>query len=495
MNERIVAIVGRPNVGKSALFNRLAGRKIAIVHDMPGVTRDRISAECRQGKEPFSILDTGGIGGNVDADFTQQVHAEVEIAMTAAHVIVFVVDGFDGVTPVDLELARKLRRSEKPVILAINKIDDPKHDLNALDFEQLGFPVKLPISAEHNRGTSWLIEAIEARLPAFSEELENSEEHPDLAVKIALVGRPNVGKSSLTNAILGDARTIVSPISGTTRDAVDIPYSRGSKNYLLIDTAGIRARTKVSESVEFFSVVRAEAGIRRADLVCLVLDAAMGVTSQDQKIAGMIQQWRRPCVIAVNKWDLVEEQTNSKEALNAFRADLASNLFGLSYAPLVFCSAKNGIEMARLFNTIEKVRKGAGVRLGTGPLNRLLQTAMMEQPPAPKRGRRFKLLYATHPEDRGNWAVPTPEFVLFCNSGKLLDDGYQRYLEAAIRREVPYVGLPLHFTFREREERGASRGTRKSGPAEGGSEQRARDEEPGAKRPPRRPVAGARKRR
>lgn len=456
VTERLVALVGRPNVGKSALFNRLAGRKISIVHDMPGVTRDRISAPCKLGREPFTILDTGGIGGDVDADFTRQVHAEAEIAMTASSVIVLVVDAQDGLTPVDLELARKLRRSDKPLIVAVNKIDDQKHEANAIEFLRLGFPAQIVISAEHGRGIDLLVEAIEARLPAPAKET-GGEEEGAAPVKIALVGRPNVGKSSLTNAILGDARTIVSPIAGTTRDAVDIPYQRGNKQYVLIDTAGIRGRAKVSTSVEFFSVVRAEASIRRADLVCLVIDAAAGATSQDQKIAGLIQRWRRPCVVAVNKWDLVKTRTGSSTELNAFREELERDLRAVSYAPLVLCSAKTGAEMARLFNTIEKVRKSAQTRLGTGPLNRLLHAAVAAQPAPAKGGRRFKLLYATQPDETGGWIIPTPEFVLFCNRAELLDDGYRRYLESCIRRAEPYLGLPLHFNFREREKRSSAK--------------------------------------
>jgi GTPase len=454
MSERIAAIVGRPNVGKSALFNRLAGRKIAIVHDMPGVTRDRIATTCNLGREPFTILDTGGIGSDVDTDFTKQVAAEVEIAMTTAHVIVFVVDGQDGVTPIDLELARKLRRSDKPLIMAINKIDHEKHASNTSDFMELGFKVQIPISAEHNLGIGWLVEAVEARLPTAA-ELEDGpvEEHP---VKIAIVGRPNVGKSSLTNAILEDDRTLVSPISGTTRDAIDIPYQRGSKSYILIDTAGIRQRSKVSASVEVFSVMRAESSIRRADLCCLVIDADMGVTAQDKKIARLIQQARKPCVIAVNKWDLVKARTSSKEELNKFIEDLESDLFALNYAPLILCSAKTGSEMTRLFKTIEKVRNSAKARIGTGPLNRLLTAAMSAQPTAIRGGRRFKILYATQPNPAPHLAMPAPEVVLFCNSEKLLDDTYRRYLEASIRKEVPYPGLPLLFHFREREVRGGA---------------------------------------
>ena len=456
MIERIVAIVGRPNVGKSALFNRLAGKKIAIVHDMPGVTRDRITAECTLGRDPFTVIDTGGIGGNVDADFTKQVHVEVDIALAAAHVIVFVVDGQTGVTPVDLDLARKLRRSDKPLILAVNKIDHDKHEHHTADFLKLGFPVQLPISAEHNRGTSWLVETIEARLPAVPKKGEDEapEAAPDYAVKIAIVGRPNVGKSSLTNAILADERTLVSPISGTTRDAVDIPYQRGNKHYILIDTAGIRRRSKVSASIEVFSVMRAEASIKRADLCCLVLDASAGVSMQDKKISGLIQQAKKPCVIAVNKWDLVKDRTSSKDELNEFMEELQSELFALNYAPLVMCSAKTGSEMTRLFKTIEKVRNSARTRIGTGVLNRLLTSAMAQQPPVIRSGRRFKLLYATQPNPAPHLAIPQPEIVVFCNRAEHLDESYRRYLESTIRREIPYSGLPLIFHFREREERG-----------------------------------------
>ena len=459
MKERVVALVGRPNVGKSALFNRLAGRKISIVHDMPGVTRDRIAAQCKLGRAPFTIVDTGGIGGDVDADFTRQVHAEADIAMTAADVIVLVVDAQDGLTPVDLDLARKLRRSEKPLVVAVNKVDDRKHEPNALDFLRLGFPAQLAVSAEHGRGIDALVAAVEARLPAPETPALQAADRA-APIKVALVGRPNVGKSSLTNAILGDTRTIVSPIAGTTRDAVDIPYQRGNKQYVLIDTAGIRGRTKVSTSVEFFSIVRAEASIRRADLVCLVIDAAAGVTSQDQKISGLIQRWRRPCVVAVNKWDLVESRTRSSTALNAFREELERDLRAVSYAPLILCSARTGAEMARLFHTIEKVRKSALTRLGTGPLNRLLHAAITVQPPPAKGSRRFKLLYATQPDETGGWTIPTPEFVLFCNRAELLDDNYRRYLESCIRRAHPYLGLPLHFNFREREKRGRREKTR-----------------------------------
>jgi GTP-binding protein len=467
MIERIVAIVGRPNVGKSALFNRLAGQRIAIVHDQPGVTRDRITTECTLGREPFTIIDTGGIGGNVDLDFTKQVHAEVDLALEAAHVIVFVVDAQDGITPVDEDLARKLRRGKKPLILAINKIDHDKHSSNTADFQRFGFPVQVPISAEHNRGIGWLVETIESRLPAAEERPEVNEDEEGgepvekefvaRPVRIAIVGRPNVGKSSLTNAILDDARTLVSPIAGTTRDAVDIPYQHGNKHYVLIDTAGIRHRSKVSASVEVFSVMRAETSIKRADICCLVIDAAAGITAMDKKIAGKIQDARKPCVVAVNKWDLVKDRTSTKKELNAFIEELESNLFAINYAPLVMCSAKTGSEMTRLFKMIEKIRNSAKARIGTGVLNRLLQTAASAAPPALRSGKRFKILYATQPNPAPHLAIPQPEIVFFCNRAENLDESYRRYLEGCIRKEVPYPGLPLIFHFRERETRGERR--------------------------------------
>ncbi len=444
---RTVAIVGRPNVGKSALFNRLAEKKISIVHDRPGVTRDRIVAECGLGRAPFQIVDTGGIGAGADAEFAEQVQAEVMIAVEASDLILLVVDAHDGLTPVDAEIARMLRKSSKPVILVVNKVDHLKHAQGVTEFLSLGFHPPMSVSAEHAIGFDDLIHRIEAMLP---EELESSVSGGQIPLKIAIVGRPNVGKSSLTNAILDDDRTLVSDVSGTTRDSVDIPYQRGDQSYILIDTAGIRQRTKRSDSVEVFSVMRSESSIRRADICCLVIDAAQGVTSQDKRIAGMICEAGKPCVIALNKADLVKDRCGDKQGLSDFLAGIQGELFFIEYAPISLMSAKTGESLDRLFKRIENVREASRKRLGTGVLNRLLSSAMTNHPPGAKSGRRFKLLYATQPNPRDAVAVPVPEIVLFCNDDALLDDSYKRFLDKRIRDQVAWMGLPIHFHLRAR---------------------------------------------
>ncbi len=447
---RTVAIVGRPNVGKSALFNRLAGRKIAIVHDQPGVTRDRIRAECRLGKAPFAIFDTGGIGADVDASFKEQVQTEADIAIATSDVLLLVVDGQDGLTAVDEMLAKQLRKARKPIVIAVNKIDHAKHGSLAGEFEELGFECILSISAEHNHGIGQLIEELESRLPEF---VDGPKEEPPL--KITIIGRPNVGKSSLTNAILGADRTMVSPISGTTRDAVDVEYTRRGKNYVLIDTAGIRSRGKVNNSVEVFSVMRSETSVKRADLCCIVIDAEMGVTSQDKKIASLIQQAGKPCVIAVNKMDLIKDRLDGKDKVEQFIQTITSELFFLPYAPTVLLSAKTGEDIRRLFTMFDKVQEASRQRVATGPLNRLMEAAFTQQPAAIRKGKRFKIIYATMPEKPQTCAIPVPEFVFFVNNSALLDESYRRFLEAKIREVAPFTGLPIFFRFRGREKRGA----------------------------------------
>src|SRR5262245_39758069 len=335
-----VAIVGRPNVGKSALFNRLAGRKIAIVHDQPGITRDRLSATCSRSESPFTLWDTGGIFGTGESELNRQVAQVAEDALRESDLLLFVVDGKEGLSPIDEELARMLRKSHKPVVLVINKIDNEKHDPLAAEFESLGFETLISVSAEHNRGISELLDAIDRRLPSPVKEypavvrrsLDESGLKVEQRIPIAIVGRPNVGKSSLINSIVCGERTIVSELPGTTRDAIDMVYERNGRQFVFIDTAGIRRRGKVSSSAEVFSVMRAERSIRRADLCILVIDLTMGVTAQDKRIAGLIQKARKPAIIFLNKWDLIKPRHREKESATQLIEETRSRIFFLSYA-------------------------------------------------------------------------------------------------------------------------------------------------------------------
>jgi GTPase len=448
---RQVAIVGRPNVGKSALFNRLAGRNIAIVHDQPGITRDRISALSRRGEEPFTIWDTGGIGGHGETELLKEVRSAAEAAMREADLILFMVDAQQGLTPIDQELARLLRRSKRPVILVVNKIDHPKHEDFDLEFHRLGFQ-SVSISAAHGRGIDSLVQAIEERLPLSTLNAQLSTSSPSLS--LAIVGRPNVGKSSLINAILSDRRTIVSELPGTTRDAVDIAYRRGSERFVLIDTAGIRPRGKHASSVEVFSVMRSERTIRRADVCVLVVDATMGVTAQDKKIAALMQKAHKPSVVLVNKWDLIKPERGAKTTLAELINETRQRLFFLPYAPVLVASALTGENVDRLFSTIRKIRRGAEARIGTGVLNRLLREAFAANPPPMVGTQRLKLFYATQPRSEEQ-TLATPEFVLFVNDPQLLGETYARYLEAQIREVAPFIGLPLMLNFRPRTETGS----------------------------------------
>ena len=442
---RQVAIVGRPNVGKSALFNRLVGRNIAIVHDQPGITRDRISAPSRRGQ--FIVWDTGGIGGHGETELLQEVRAAADAAMREADLILFTVDAQQGLSPIDQELARLLRRSRRPVILVVNKIDHPKHEDLDLDFQRLGFEA-ISISAAHGRGIDPLVEAVERLLPPITTNARESI----TALSLAIVGRPNVGKSSLINAILSDRRAIVSSLPGTTRDAVDIAYRRGPDEFLLIDTAGIRPRGKHSSSVEVFSVMRSERTIRRADLCVLVIDATSGVTAQDKKIATLMQKAHKPALIVVNKWDLVKPERGAKETLAQVLQETRERLFFLPYAPILVASALTGENVDRLFSAIRKIRRAARERLSTGVLNRLLREAFVANPPPTIANKRLKLFYATQARGEEEKALATPEFVLFVNDPQLLGETYARFLEAQIRQAQPFTGLPLMLNFRPRSE-------------------------------------------
>jgi GTPase len=443
---RSVAIVGRPNVGKSALFNRLAGRKIAIVHNQPGVTRDRIVAVCRLGRAPFEIVDTGGIGASPDPDFAEQTHAAAQIAIDSADLLLFVVDGQHGATPLDLELAQRLARWRQRVILVVNKVDTPKHEDFTADFFRLGFSKTLGVSAAHGRGVLELVQEIESLLPA-----EESTSPPE-APKLAFVGRPNVGKSSLVNTILGDQRSVVSEIPGTTRDAIDTAGEWNGNSFILCDTAGIRHRSKHDASVEVFSVMRSEQAIKRADLCVLVLDATAGILSQDKKIAGLIQKFGKACIIALNKWDLVQSQARPDSGvLREHTAHVREKLFFLDYAPVVALSAKTTDKVNRLFTTIEKIRQHAVRRTGTGELNRFLRAVMERQPPPSRANRRCKLLYATQVLLEKPHPFQPPAFLLFVNDPRLLPESYLNYLRGRLRERWEFPGLPIFLSLRGRD--------------------------------------------
>jgi len=443
---RRVAIVGRPNVGKSALFNRLVGRQISIVHDQPGVTRDRIASVCKLGPAPFELTDTGGIGADPDPEFTEDTRVSADFAIAGSDLLLFVVDAADGLTPLDGELAKILRSSGRPTILVVNKVDVAQHEDRASDFARLGFERTLAASAAHGRGIGDLVDAIASTID-LGEEEEAPLEVPPL---IAIVGRPNVGKSSLINAILGDRRTIVSNIAGTTRDAVDIPYRFKDNDYILCDTAGIRHRSKHNSSVEVFSVMRSEKAIRRADLAILVIDASQGVTSQDRKIAGLIQEAGKACLIVLNKWDLVAPDEPDAEFLKVKIKEIRDGLFFLDYAPLVMLSALDGRNLPRLFNAIEKMREHAARRMGTGELNRILQESIIRTPPPMRGSRRFKILYATQIVRDNARPFSPPQLLLFVNDPLKLPDSYQSYLTKRIRDHREYPGLPILIRMRGR---------------------------------------------
>ena len=451
-----VAIVGRPNVGKSALFNRLAGRNIAIVHDQPGITRDRISAPCSRGDRPFMLWDTGGIAGAGESELINNVRRVVDDAIHQSDLLLFVVDAKHGLSPMDGELARALRKSRKPLVLVVNKIDDDKHENFAAEFDSLGFKNSVSISAAHGRGISELLTTIEELLPAEKIKTQTSSTNPawtEKPIALAIIGRPNVGKSSLINSILHSERAIVSEVAGTTRDSVDIAYKRGPERFTFIDTAGMRRRGAHSSSVEVFSVMRAERSIRRADLCVLIVDITTGVTAQDKRIAGLIQKSKKPCAVVLNKWDLVKPKRGGKKAINDLVEETRDRMFFLDYAPVLVASAITNENVDRLFRLIDQIRGAARQRIGTGVLNRLLQAAFAANPPPMAKGRRLKLFYAAQAHGAEDRQLSPPEFVLFVNEPRLMGETYHRYLEARIREARPYPGLPIKLTLRPRSER------------------------------------------
>jgi len=447
-----IAIVGRPNVGKSALFNRIAGRRIAIVHGQPGITRDRISAKCEIRSQPFRLWDTGGIVGAGETQLTTDVQKEADRAMEESDLILFIVDGQDGLNPMDRELARMIRKLRKPVLLLVNKIDDPKHEARADEFSALGFENVLPIIAAHGRGMPELLEKIGAFLSSCGKTQRPTAPNIEHPIALAIIGRPNAGKSSLINALLRDRRTIVSEIPGTTRDAIDVEYERDGKRYLFIDTAGIRQRSKHSSSVEVFSVMRAERTISRADICVLVVDAAEGIKAQDRRVAASIQKARKACLIALNKWDLVRGHGKRREIMENAIANARAELFFIDYAPVLVTSALTGEHADRIFKMIERIRRATRQHIGTGKLNRVLRAAFAANPPPMVKGKRLKLFYATQSGGEESRPVAPPEFVLFVNSPRLLAQPYARFLEGTIREIEPYPGLPVLLKARARSE-------------------------------------------
>ena len=467
MSTPTIAIVGRPNVGKSAIFNRMVGRRIAIVHDQPGVTRDRLCAPVRITDFDALVVDTGGIGSTLDDGFAAQVTQEADIAMNAADYIMFVCDCRDHLTPIDRTIAAHLHKSKVPVLLVLNKADTEKQELNLGEFADLGFSDYVFTSAEHGRGFPRLADKLNAMLKSLGatpkkaetaadatpeDEPEKEEVTADSPIKVAIVGRPNAGKSSLVNAILQDKRTIVSNVAGTTRDAIDVPYTRGDQGYVLIDTAGMRPRSKRDTSVEVFSAMRSERAIRRADICLLVIDMAAGVTQQDRRIGSIIAEEKKPCIIIVNKFDLYCPDAPMSARKDAVKEHIKENLFFLDYAPVAIVSAKDSWGIDSIFKSIARVQQEALNMPTTGELNRLLQRAMEMNPPGQHRvlKKRLKLFYATTAVNEKYTTIPVPTYVLFVNDKRLLADSYAQYLRNTIRSRIKAAGVPIVLSPRSR---------------------------------------------
>ncbi|EQC0913460.1 ribosome biogenesis GTPase Der [Listeria monocytogenes] len=435
MAKPVVAIVGRPNVGKSTIFNRIVGERVSIVEDVPGVTRDRIynSAEWL-GKE-FNIIDTGGIDLS-DEPFLEQIRAQAEIAIDEADVIIFITNGREGVTDADEQVAKILYRSNKPIVLAINKVDNPEMRDQIYDFYSLGFGEPYPISGSHGLGLGDMLDAVRAHFPK-----EEEEEYPDDTVKFSLIGRPNVGKSSILNALLGEDRVIVSDIAGTTRDAIDTTYTFDGQDYVMIDTAGMRKRGKVYESTEKYSVLRAMRAIERSDVVLVVINAEEGIREQDKRIAGYAHDAGRAIIIVVNKWDAINKD---EKTINVWTEDIREQFQFLSYAPIVFVSAKTKQRLNNLFPIINQVSDNHSLRVQSSMLNDVISDAVAMNPSPMDKGKRLKIFYTTQV------AVKPPTFVVFVNDPELMHFSYERFLENRIREAFPFEGTPIRVIARKR---------------------------------------------
>ena len=439
MSKPIVAIVGRPNVGKSTLFNVIAGDSIAIVKDTPGVTRDRIYADCSWLNYNFTLIDTGGIEPDSSDVILSQMRDQAQIAIDTADVIIFLVDVRQGLTDADGKVADMLRRSQKPVVLCVNKVDSfKKMEADVYEFYNLGIGDPIPVSASNHQGVGDLLEAVSDHF-----KKDGSESDDDDRPRIAIVGRPNVGKSSIVNRLVGEKRVIVSDIAGTTRDAIDTPLKRNGREYILIDTAGLRRKSKIHEDLERYSIIRTVTAEERADVVVMVIDAAEGVAEQDAKIAGIAHERGKGVIIAVNKWDAVEKDDKT---IYKMTEKIKQTLAYMPYAEFVFISAKTGQRLDKLFELIDMIIENQSMRIATGVLNEILAEAVaMQQPPSDK-GRRLKIFYMTQ------ISVKPPTFVVFVNDKKLMHYSYTRYIENQIRNAFGFRGTPLRFIIRERKE-------------------------------------------
>lgn len=439
MAKPIVAIVGRPNVGKSTLFNRIAGERISIVEDTPGVTRDRIYADAEWLDHHFTLIDTGGLEPDSDDMMLKHMYSQAEIAISSADVILFVVDVRTGMTDMDMQVANILRKADKPVVLAVNKVDDlAKYGMQVYEFYSLGLGDPFGVSGGQMIGLGDLLDEVVKHFPA-----DKDDSAEDDSIKVAIIGKPNVGKSSLVNRILGENRVIVSDVAGTTRDAIDSEYELNGQKYVFIDTAGMRRKAKIKESIEKYSIIRAVAAVERADVCILMINAVEGITEQDAKVAGIAHEAGKAVIIAVNKWDLIEKDNHT---MNKFLKDIDTEFKYLSYAPRIFISAATGQRVTKLFELITMVSENNSRRIATGMLNDVLIEAMaMNQPPAEK-GKQLRIYYMTQV------SVKPPTFVLFVNDTELLHFSYKRYLENQLRDAFGFVGTPIHFIARNRKE-------------------------------------------
>ena len=437
MPKPIIAIVGRPNVGKSALFNKLIGQRLSIVEDTPGVTRDRIYGESDWNGRKFTLIDTGGIEPRTDSEILTFMREQAEIAISHADVIVFLTDIKTGLTASDQEVAGMLQRSGKPIVLAVNKMDATGTvNPDFYEFYNLGLGDPVAVSAVHGHGTGDLLDECVQYFPP-----EEEDEEDDDRIQVAIIGKPNVGKSSLTNKILGQQRTIVSSVAGTTRDAIDSYFENETGKYVFIDTAGMRKKSRVDEAIERYSVLRAQMAIERADVCLILIDAQEGVTEQDTKVAGMAHEAGKASIIVVNKWDLIEKDGKTMDRM---REDIRRDLGYMTYAPILFISAMTGQRVERLFELIQYVNNQAATRITTGMLNSVLADAQTRVQPPTDKGRRLKIYYMTQA------GIKPPHFICFCNDARLFHFSYQRYLENQIRSVFGLEGTPIRMTIRQK---------------------------------------------